>query len=137
MLSLSRQIARQSRVAVRALATVTSSTFGDQRNGGTWVVAVAALVGAAAGTATVLNEEAKYRVLPQQKYASPSIAPIPPKDSHIAAQNNPPPRPDLPIIPLDDVSEHNDESSLWFTYRGAVYDMTFFLFGHPGGTPVS
>lgn len=55
----------------------------------------------------------------------------------LAADNNPPPRPDLPTIDLEKVSEHADEDSMWFTYRGAVYDMTFFLNGHPGGAPVS
>jgi Cytochrome b5-like Heme/Steroid binding domain len=51
--------------------------------------------------------------------------------------NQPPPRPDLPTISLEEVAEHCDESSLWYTFRGAVYDMTFFLHGHPGGEPVS
>ena len=50
--------------------------------------------------------------------------------------NNPPKRPDLPIIPLEEVAEHCDEDSLWYTFRGAVYDLTFFINGHPGGTPV-
>lgn len=49
--------------------------------------------------------------------------------------NQPPPRPDLPTIPLADVQEHNDESSLWYTFRGAVYDLTSFQQGHPGGLP--
>ena len=51
--------------------------------------------------------------------------------------NTPPSRPDLPTIPLEDVAEHCDEDSLWYTFRGAVYDLTFFINGHPGGTPVS
>jgi cytochrome b involved in lipid metabolism len=55
----------------------------------------------------------------------------------IEADNKPPPRPDLPTMKLEDVAEHNDEESMWFTFRGAVYDMTFFQNGHPGGAPVS
>lgn len=51
--------------------------------------------------------------------------------------NTPPPRPDLPTIPLEEIAEHNDEDSMWYTFRGAVYDLTFFIYGHPGGTPVS
>jgi cytochrome b involved in lipid metabolism len=58
-------------------------------------------------------------------------------DQKFDTLNQPPPRPDLPTIPLEEVAEHCDESSLWFTFRGAVYDMTFFLHGHPGGEPVS
>lgn len=49
--------------------------------------------------------------------------------------NQPPPRPDLPTISLSEVQEHNDESSLWYTFRGGVYDMTSFIQGHPGGLP--
>ncbi|KAL3935340.1 MAG: hypothetical protein SGBAC_009125 [Bacillariaceae sp.] len=49
--------------------------------------------------------------------------------------NDPPARPDLPTIALDEVAEHADEESLWYTFRGGVYDLTFFLNGHPGGTP--
>ena len=55
----------------------------------------------------------------------------------IAADNLPPKRPDLPTIPLEKVAEHNDEGDMWYTFRGAVYDMSFFLNGHPGGAPVS
>jgi len=49
--------------------------------------------------------------------------------------NNPPARPDLPTISLEEVAEHADEESLWYTFRGGVYDLTFFINGHPGGTP--
>lgn len=59
------------------------------------------------------------------------------KDPKQPGFNVPPPRPDLPIFSLDEVAEHNDEDSLWYTFRGGVYDMTSFLNGHPGGTPVS
>ena len=50
--------------------------------------------------------------------------------------NEPPPRPDLPTYSREEVSEHCDEDSLWYTFRGAVYDLTFFYKGHPGGSPV-
>lgn len=92
------------------------------------------------GTTTTLTlleekEESKYRTLPKQKYPSPPKAPVHGAESHHADLNNPPPRPDLPTIPMSEVEEHNTEDSLWFTFRGAVYDMTFFTLGHPGGTP--
>lgn len=92
----------------------------------------AALLGAAsAGSVTLLEQK---RNLPKQKYTSPNPVPIL-KDTRTAEYNTPPPRPDLPVYKLEDVAEHNDESSLWFTFRGAVYDLTFFVNGHPGGTP--
>lgn len=87
----------------------------------------AALFGAmTAGTMTML--EAKQK-LPKQKYTSPAPIVVHGKESHHADYNDPPPRPDLPTYKLEDVAEHCDESSLWFTFRGAVYDMTFFLNG--------
>lgn len=84
----------------------------------------------AAGAASYGNNR---RTLPPQKYASPpAIKPHP-----IEGVNDPPQRPDLPTIPLEDVEDHCDEESMWFMFRGAVYDLTFFKNGHPGGTPVS
>lgn len=49
--------------------------------------------------------------------------------------NQPPQRPDLPIYTMEEVAEHCDEDSLWYTFRGGVYDLTFFINGHPGGSP--
>ena len=133
---LSRTLVRQSRrAAVRAMATASAWT---QQDGNAQATATAAaLIGLVAGTATVLNEEAKYQKRPPQKYESPEPILAHPKGSHNADYNDPPPRPDLPTIPLEEVAEHSDEDSLWYTFRGAVYDMTFFINGHPGGTPVS
>jgi hypothetical protein len=50
--------------------------------------------------------------------------------------NQPPPRPDLPIYTMEEVAEHSEPDSLWYTFRGGVYDMTDFYQGHPGGAPV-
>jgi cytochrome b involved in lipid metabolism len=94
------------------------------------MAAMFALMGLALGGAGVALMEPRLRKSPP---SSPFQRPgIPVEDP-----NTPPPRPDLPTIPLEDVAEHSDESSLWYTFRGAVYDMTFFINGHPGGTPVS
>jgi len=82
-------------------------------------------------TESVKGAEEKYRTRPEQKYTSPPEVKPHPID-HI---NDPPVRDDLPIIPLEEVEEHCDEDSMWFTFRGAVYDLTFFKNGHPGGTP--
>jgi len=101
--------------------------------------AAALLAATAAGGAIALAEskkvDSKYRKLPKQKYPSPETPPIHPKESHHSDLNNPPPRPDLPTIPLEEVEQHNDEESMWYTFRGGVYDLTFFINGHPGGTP--
>lgn len=59
-----------------------------------------------------------------------------PTDDQIHPNNNPPPRPDLPIYTMEEISEHTEEDSMWFTFRGGVYDMTPFAQGHPGGFPV-
>lgn len=73
---------------------------------------------------------------------SPTTHAIPPNtkpynttDSSKPDFNQPPPRPDLPTLPLSEVQEHNDDDSLWYTFRGGVYDLTSFQQGHPGGLP--
>jgi cytochrome b involved in lipid metabolism len=48
---------------------------------------------------------------------------------------------DLPILTLDQVSEHNSEQSIWIIMHGIVFDITEFfssdsLQKHPGGTRV-
>jgi hypothetical protein len=106
-----------------------------------WSAAVAAAVAAVAVATTTLT------ISLSEAAAPPVTLPLPTLDSTTAAttsdkslgklNNIPPPRPDLPIIPLDEVADHCDENSLWYTFRGAVYDLTFFINGHPGGTPVS
>lgn len=50
------------------------------------------------------------------------------------AQNLPRIRDDLPTISLAELSKHYDmETGLWVSYKGAVYDITEFAMGHPGG----
>jgi hypothetical protein len=34
--------------------------------------------------------------------------------------NTPPPRPDLPTYTREEVAEHCDEDSLWYTFRGTM-----------------
>ena len=140
MIAAHRIAQHHSSTAIRAFAsaatgkaniTTTSSNShnGGQRRSahGPMAAMGAALFGAmTAGTMTML--EAKQK-LPKQKYTSPADIVIHGKESHYADYNDPPPRPDLPTFKLEDVAEHCDESSLWFTFRGAVYDMTFFLNG--------
>jgi cytochrome b involved in lipid metabolism len=99
------------RYSTRSLATQAARL--DQRNWFPVAAAAAALMGVATATYTVSEQAPKHGKL----------------------DNQPPPRPDLPTFSLDDVSEHCEEESLWYTFRGGVYDLTFFINGHPGGTP--
>ena len=136
MLAARRVALQHSSTATRAFASSVAgktssggrnSSSSSSNNHGPMAAVGAALLGAVtAGTVTLLEHKQK---LPKQKYTSPAVIPIQGKESHHADYNDPPPRPDLPTYTLEDVAEHNDESSLWFTFRGAVYDMTFFING--------
>jgi len=50
-------------------------------------------------------------------------------------QNNKPvARPDLPTYTLADLRRHaTEEEGYWVSLQGAVYDVTSFVAGHPGG----
>lgn len=97
----------------------------QQRNSdfGVREAVVAALIGLCSGATLTLMEESKA----YGNYVDPKMPGF----------NQPPPRKDLPIYSLEQVAEHNDEDSMWYTFRGGVYDLTSFINGHPGGTPVS
>ena len=135
MMLAARRVAQQhSSTATRAFSSGWLSQSVGQKNHhtndgrGPLTALGAAILGAAsAGTLTLMEQKQK---LPKQKYTSPNTIPIHGKESHHSDYNDPPPRPDLPTFKLEDVAEHCDESSLWFTFRGAVYDMTFFLNGY-------
>ena len=151
MMSFRHLFKTQARVAARAFGSsapnpsigAVSSSSSSNKLG---AAATAALFAATAtgGSITALEapppsdeEESQphHSTLPPQKYPSPEPIPIHGEESHHSDYNNPPFRSDLPTIPLEEVAEHCDEESMWFTFRGGVYDMTFFLNGHPGGTP--
>jgi cytochrome b involved in lipid metabolism len=112
------------RVAARSLATQAAPKAGSKAASDDGILWKAGLLGLLA-SAGVTTMEAQ-RLTPMER------PPINKEDL-----NHPPARPDLPTFSLEDVAEHCEESSLWYTFRGAVYDMTFFLHGHPGGEPVS
>ena len=64
-----------------------------------------------------------------------TITLTPPEDVPNEESNTPPPRPDLPTYRLSDLRAHSGpEEGCWVSFRGAVYDITGFLYGHPGGT---
>ena len=121
--SASRRLAPVGKMATRCMATQ-SQQIDPQTAKSYFAIAAAAL---AAGSAVTLLE-APPKQEDTQPYEFPNY-------KQINEGNNPPPRPDLPTIPYEEVNEHCDEESLWYTFRGGVYDLTFFLNGHPGGAP--
>lgn len=144
------------RTGGRVLSTATSSTSGSshshnqQNNNNHGSLFAAALLGtfsAAAATVTLLETAPPpptTKPTKLEKETSVKAPLVQSQDSSknastnkpgVSNKNRPPPRPDLPTYTRDQVAEHCDEDSMWFTYRGAVYDLTFFLHGHPGGAP--
>ena len=129
-----RALSSEANFSLRAASSAANNKSQSNAEGMTQAGAMglAVLAGAfAAGTVTFAESEYWH-----PKPISVEIKKPASKFYAIAADNLPPKRPDLPTIPLEKVAEHNDENDMWYTYRGAVYDMSFFLQGHPGGAPV-
>lgn len=131
MLAVRRVAQQHSGTALRALSTTSTAAAAartkkaDNDNGrsnGFAAIGAGILGALTAGTVTLLEE--KKQKLPTPKYTLPNPIPIHGKESHHGDYNDPPPRPDLPTLTLEEVSEHSDEESLWYTFRGAVYDLT-------------
>ena len=126
------------RSAIRALATQAphqSAKQGSQQANGSWIGA-AAFMGlgiVTAGSVTFLDARKPH--YPQPNTMVPADTPT--AVSKAPRINTPSPRPDLPTFSREEVAEHCDEDSLWYTFRGGVYDLTAFYQGHPGGAPVS
>ena len=134
-----RVVARSLANDVQAKVTVTtpssSSSFRGRKGPHeddfhSWAKAFAGFLAASstAAAGVTLMEPAKNKTTVNDA----SLKPYSREAPSMVDPNNPPKRPDLPIIPLEEVAEHCDEDSLWYTFRGAVYDLTFFLNGHPG-----
>mmetsp|Transcript_30225 Transcript_30225/g.50206 ORF Transcript_30225/g.50206 Transcript_30225/m.50206 type:complete len:397 (-) Transcript_30225:86-1276(-) len=120
----------------RALATQTPNCRQrtDDSGSGSFFFRAAVAIGAGAMTATsvTMMDARRKSHYPQ----SPAMVPSPTYTvREMPRVNSPPPRPDLPIYTRDEVAEHCDQDSLWYTFRGAVYDLTPFYEGHPGGAP--
>jgi hypothetical protein len=126
----------------RSLATKISNTTskGKQRhkfndNGRSFLLEMLMAIGVSGITAASVTAMDARR---KSHYPQPPTM-VPAPSVNIADQpriNSPPPRPDLPIYTREEVAEHCDKDSLWYTFRGAVYDLTRFYEGHPGGAPV-
>ncbi len=84
-----------------------------------------------AASITLMEPRKPHYPQPQSLSENPAVIEKPPRI------NQPPVRPDLPTFTREEVAEHCEEDSLWYTFRGAVYDLTPFYDGHPGGAPVS
>ena len=123
----------------RSIATqATNSGDGKSKRRGNEMPLLASLLGltlTTAGSITLLDSR-KGSHYEQPKGIQPNTE-SPPKILKPNRINQPPSRPDLPIYTIDEVAEHADPDSLWYTFRGGVYDLTSFYQGHPGGAPVS
>lgn len=125
------------RAATRAFASEAqsrSSAGAGGRKHEELMTAMGAFLGLAVGTVGIAMTEPQQMVTANKPLSTFQSSALKAKGEE--NHNLPPPRPDLPTISLEDVAEHCDEDSLWYTFRGAVYDLTFFINGHPGGTPV-
>ena len=121
------------RAGLRSLASQASNPKKSRSNEREAIAFASLLVGLlGAGTAATLLEPKRSRTTVMGLNAEELFEQSSVKDHH---PNDPPTRADLPTISLEDVAEHADEESLWYTFRGGVYDLTFFINGHPGGTP--
>jgi Cytochrome b5-like Heme/Steroid binding domain len=94
------------------------------------------LGGLSAVAMTMMEQQQQQAAHKEQKRPGDSSDAVDGHVKHGKLDNMPPPRPDLPTYTMEQVAEHSDEESMWFSYRGGVYDLTFFILGHPGGTPV-
>lgn len=100
------------------------------------VVAAVALLAAGGTVGSGLAMMEQQHGAPESAARETAVTSAKPQDSPSVVLNQPPPRPDLPTFTVAEVAEHCDEENgLWYTFRGGVYDMTFFLNGHPGGMP--
>lgn len=112
-------------IGLRALATQAQTQAANLRSKKTSnassssssLVAMASLLGltAGAGAVTLLEKPAEKPV------SIPTTTQT--KDPSKPDFNRPPSRPDLPTYRLEEVAEHCDEESLWYTFRGGVYDL--------------
>jgi len=125
------------RLAVRSLATATADAASNSHK--KYFLAAAATAGViGVATAGVTLMEARLKKSPEQVAEVQADLTPNERGDHLKPEfNQPPPRPDLPTYSMEEVAEHCDEDSMWYTFRGGVYDLTFFLNGHPGGAPVS
>ena len=99
-----------SRLAGRAMASQAQShSIGSERHAFLATVAVTAL----GLTAMSLPDQKQQRAAMEKAAAVRKVT----TDDQIHPNNYPPPRPDLPTFTMEEVAEHADEDSLWYTFR--------------------
>ena len=118
------------RVGLRALsASASNAQHQDSAGGSSYtgkassLIALAGVFGLATGALGVAQLEPAPRKPPTSSEAIPLTQTTDPTKPNF---NRPPHRPDLPTYSLEEVAEHCDEESLWYTFRGAVYDLVRF-----------
>jgi hypothetical protein len=115
------------KTAPRSLGTQASSQRSNGRwsSSKSWKLEAAMALGLSAVTATTITlMDAQHQKKSKQESLKSPHYPLP--DAMITSEsiadkprlNTPPPRPDLPIYTREDVAEHCDEDSLWYTFRG-------------------
>ena len=108
------------KAAARSLATqVGSSSSNGKAKDWKFEAAAAAALSAVTMTSVAMMEKRQAHYKQPDAMVPAASAAIPEKPR----LNQPPPRPDLPIYTREEVSEHTDQDSLWYTFRGGVYDL--------------
>lgn len=97
------------RVACRAMATSAQSHVGSLSSVDRHILWAAAAAATTVGIVTMNLQDQ-----PASLEAAPLKAA---SDNQIHPNNYPPPRPDLPTYTMEEVSEHADDDSMWFTFR--------------------
>ena len=119
-------------LSTQALTASKGNASGKQNQNAHWFGALSVIGASMAIGASVTFLEAPHFSQPDGMVPTDTPTSI---KKHPAV-NSPPSRPDLPVFTREEVAEHCDEDSLWYTFRGGVYDLTSFYQGHPGGAPV-
>ena len=137
--TLNRSLATQTNAAASSSTTRTNNKNGRGRGGrqssSSWnKLNIATALGLSAVTATsvtLMDEQYQLQLKQPTQFLKPQTM-VPRKDTSpttIPEQprlNSPPPRPDLPIYTREEVSEHCDEDSLWYTFRGEYKLVVWF-----------
>ena len=113
------------KAAARSLSTQAGSSSNHSKKDWKLEAAVAAALSAVTATSVAVMERHQPHYQQPQAMVPSSPVAIPDKPR----TNQPPPRPDLPVYTREEVAEHTDQDSLWYTFRGGVYDLVRSVLG--------